>query len=486
MASLTKPLEPIRPTYRAQILSDQQLADFKAGTLQILEEVGFLCPSEKALKIYAEHGGIVDFENRLVKLPADVVLEAMSHAPRFYTMGGRTEEFDLVLDGTETYIATDGVGAETVDFKTGKRRNSKKQDVADMARVADYYPGVGFYWPMVSAQDYKENAPLHELDASLNNTLKHVQAVTLMGEEVAHYAVEVAKIIAGDEAAMRKRPPLSSLICTIAPLAQDTEAMESALVFAEAGLPVGFMSMAAGGSTAPATIPGTMVIGDAEIVSAMVLMQMASPGCPVYHSLMPGVMHPRTGDFLGSVYEYEASLFYAGGVQLAHMWGVPTLAGIGTEAKESGWESAAGIASNILMCSLLGADTAGGLGLRETCTLLTPEALILDMDLYEQARIDAAGLDTSQEQLAIDVIKNVGPGGHFLREKHTRTHLRQRKFSELTTTLNPRGRGYRDAMDVAHEKMDWILENHHPEPLDEAKQKEIKKILEAGEREFVT
>jgi trimethylamine--corrinoid protein Co-methyltransferase len=136
------------------------------------------------------------------------------------------------------------------------------------------------------------------------------------------------------------------------------------------------------------------------------------------------------------------------------------------------------------MCSLLGADTAGGLGLRETCTLLTPEALVLDMELYEQARVDAAGLDTSPEQLAIGVIKNVGPGGHFLREKHTRTHLRQRKFSELTTIPNPSGGGYRDAMQVAHEKMEWILENHHPEPLDEAKQKEIKKILDAGEKEF--
>jgi hypothetical protein len=114
-----------------------------------------------------------------------------------------------------------------------------------------------------------------------------VQTETVLGEKTGHYAVEMAKVIAEDEATMRERPPLSLLVCTIAPLAQDIGGMESALVFAQAGLPVGFMSMATAGSTAPATVAGTIAVADAEMVSAMVLIQMAYPGAPVYHSLMP-------------------------------------------------------------------------------------------------------------------------------------------------------------------------------------------------------
>jgi trimethylamine--corrinoid protein Co-methyltransferase len=482
MSSETPEMQPISPAYRLRILSDEQLEHFRSATLEILEEVGILCPSEKALTIYAEHGAQVDFESLTVKLPPAVVLEALSHAPRFYTMGARKPAFDLKLDGTAMYCATDGCGTETIDFETRQRRSSVKDDVAKMARVTDYLSSLGFYWPIVSAQDFPTTAPLHEIDASFSNTVKHVQTETVMDEVMARYAVEMARVIAGDEETLRKRPPLSSLVCTIAPLAQDEGGMESALVFAEHGLPVGFMSMANTGSTAPATVAGTIALADAEIVAALVLIQMAHPGAPVYHSLMPGMMHPRTGAYLGTA--WEAELFYPVGTELAHMWGVPTLAGIfGTDTSTPGWQQAADAGTVLLLNALCGAETGSGMGLLESCTLLYPEAIVLDTDIYHRVRIDAAGLDTSREAMALDVIKAVGPRGHFLSQKHTRDHMRRRRFSPLTNQPKPGG-GYRDAIEVAREKVEWILENHRPEPVDEAVRGEFERILAAAEREF--
>ncbi len=479
--SETPQLQPIVPSYHLRILSDEQLAQFKWATLTILEEVGIHCPSEKALNIYAEHRAQVDFESQIVKLPPDVVMEAMSHAPRYYTMGARSPAFDLKLDGTAMYCATDGCGTETIDFVTRQRRAPTKDDVAKMARVVDYLPSMAFYWPIVSAQDFPATAPLHEIDASFNNTIKHVQSETVMGDKSGRYAVEMARVIAGNEATMRQRPPLSLLVCTIAPLAQDADGLESSLVFAEAGLPVGFMSMATAGSTAPATIAGTIAVADAEMVSAMVLIQMAYPGAPTYHSMMPGIMHPRTGDFLGG--DWDAGWFYLVGVELAHMWGVPTLAGIGSESPTLGWDSALGLASSMLMCALCGAETASGLGLRETCTLLYPEALVLDNESYETARFYAAGLDVSPEDFALDVVKAVGPRGHFLTQRHTREKMREWQLSELVNQPKPGG-GYRDPVEVAREKTDWILENHHPEPLEEAQRAELTRILQVADREL--
>jgi trimethylamine--corrinoid protein Co-methyltransferase len=480
--SETPYLQPIAPSYRLRILSDQQLRQLKSATLEILEEVGIRCPSEKALAVYAEHGAVVDSERQLVRLPPDVVLGAMLHAPRFYTMGARSPAHDLKLDGTAMFCATDGCGVETIDFASRERRRSVKDDVAKMARVSDYLASVAFYWPIVSAQDHRSTAPLHELDASFDNTVKHVQTETVMDEPTARYAVEMARVIAGDEATLRDRPPLSSLICTIAPLAQDEGGMESALVFAEAGLPVGFMSMANTGSTAPATIAGTIAVADAEIVAAMVLIQMAYPGAPVYHSLMPGIMHPRTGGYLGTAWEGE--LPYAVGVELAHLWGVPTLAGIfGTDAQVPGWQQGAESGTCLLLCALCGAETGSGMGLLEGCTLLYPEAVILDTEIYHRVRVDAAGLDTGPEALALDVIKEVGPRGHFLRHKHTRDHMRRRQFSDLIAQPADGG-GYRDPIEGAREKVGWILENHHPQPLEEAKRVEFGRILQAAEREL--
>lgn len=478
----TPPLQPIRSTYRLQLLRDDQLADLKAGTLEVLADVGFRCPSAKALEIYADHGGSVDFDSRHVKLPPDVVLEAMSHAPRYYTMAARDPDFDLDLSDGGLYCATDGCGIETIDFEDRRRRASCKEDVARMARVSDALSSIGFYWPIVSAQDYQETAPLHELDASFQNTVKHVQTETVMDETTAEYAVEMAAVIAGSREALSRRPILSSLICTIAPLAQDKGGMESALVFAEAGLPVGFMSMANAGSTSPASLAGTLVTADAEIVSGIVLLQMAYPGTPVYHSLMPGIMHPRSGGYLGS--SWEGGKLYALGVELAHMWGVPALAGaFGTDARVPGWQSAGDAASSLLLCALAGAETGAGLGLLEGCTLLYPEAIVLDTDVYHRVRMDVAGLDTSPGAAALDVIRKVGPAGHFLAQRHTREHLRKRQFSDISIQMKPEG-GYRDPLQAAREKVSGLLASHHPQPLSPEQGKELQRILESAGRDL--
>jgi trimethylamine--corrinoid protein Co-methyltransferase len=482
MSSETPALQPIVPGYRLRILNDGQLEQFKSATLEILEEVGFHCPSKRCLDIYAEHGARVNSESQIVKLPPEVVLQAMSHAPRFYTMGARLPAFDLNLDGTAMYCATDGCGTETIDFVTRERRLPCKDDVAKMARVSDCLSSMGFYWPIVTAHDHGVTAPLHELDASFRNTVKHVQSETVMDEVSARYAVEMARVIAGDNAVVRQRPPLSLLICCIAPLGLDEGGMEAALVFAEAGLPVGFMSMANTGSTGPATIAGTIAQADAEIVGAMVLIQMAFPGAPTFHSLMPGIMHPRTGGYLSLA--WEAELPYPVGVELAHMWGVPTLAAVfGPDAEEPGWEAAKASASNVLMCALCGAETGSGMGLLAGCTVLYPEELVLDTDIYHQIRINAAGLDTSREEMALDIIKEIGPRGHYLSHRHTRKHMRRRQFSDITRQPGPGGR-VRDAIEVAREKTDWILENHHPEPLSEEQQAELDRILEAAAGEL--
>jgi trimethylamine--corrinoid protein Co-methyltransferase len=239
------------------------------------------------------------------------------------------------------------------------------------------------------------------------------------------------------------------------------------------------MAMPNTGSTAPATLAGTISQGDAEIVSAMVLIQMAYPGAPIYYSSMPGMTHPRTGAYYG-----HDSHVYAIGVELAHMWGVPTLAGtFGSGSHSLGWETGMGGGTTSLLCALCGAETGSGMGLIRGSTLLYPEALILDRELYHSVRNDAAGLNTSTDHMALDVIQAVGPRGHFLREKHTRDYFHKLEFSEVLR-IPGKNSGYRDPFEVARENTDWILENHHPEPLSENQQSELTRIIEAAEREL--
>lgn len=483
--SKVQDIRPIRPKIRLEILDSRQLEAIKSGTLHVLDHVGVRFPSERALSVFSEHGAQVDMESQIVKLSPDMVMEAMSHAPRSYMLTGRVEGTELVLDGTNTYFGSDGCGNLTLDFESGELRQSRKEDVGRMARVVDYLSSVSFYWPMVSAQDYGRLAPLHELAASYNNTVKHVQMETVMGEKTAQYAVRMAEVIAGGRQEMRQRPPFSNLICTVAPLGQDKDGIEAAMVFAEAGIPVGFMGMPTMGSTAPATPGGALVVGNAEVVSAMVLMQLVAPGAPVFHSLLASVMDPRTADYIVSI--PDKYLCNAAAVQLAHDWGVPTLAGaFGLDhAEPNTWKLGRDNVYASLMVSLTGADTVVASGLLKASTLLVPEQIIYDDEIYHINRVVAEGIDTSSDALAIDVIAEVGPRGHFLSQKHTRKHMREIWIPELSHPRKQQdGSALLDLPHRAKAKLDRILAEHQAQPLEEAVQDEIMTLLEAAKQEL--
>ena len=476
------PIEPIQSDFRIQYLSDEQLDQMREATIHILAEVGVQFPSEKALGIFAEHGAEVDWETKVVRLPRDLVFRAMATVPRYFHVGARDPACDFDLREGFTYFTTDGCGVETVDLESGEQRPSCKDDVGMMARVADHLSSVAFYWPMVSAQDHGRTAPLHELDAAWNNTVKHVQSETLMGEKPARYALEMATVIAGDWDELRRRPILSLVVCTIAPLVQDKEGIEGALVLAEAGVPVGFLAMPTLGTTAPATVAGAYAVGDAEIISATVLMQLASPGAPVFHSLMHGWADPRSGNYVP--YPVDARSRYAP-IDMAHHWGMPAFGGaFGTESLAPGtWRAAADVARDPLLVGLAGAEWVTGIGLNRSFTLLHPEAIIMDDELYHRARYALKRIDVTDETLALDVIQKVGPGGHYLAQKHTRKHMRTAMVPGLGHQAGPDGK-YRDPREVARERVRWILDNHQPEPLEAAQQAELARILAAADQEL--
>jgi trimethylamine--corrinoid protein Co-methyltransferase len=123
------------------------------------------------------------------------------------------------------------------------------------------------------------------------------------------------------------------------------------------------------------------------------------------------------------------------------------------------------------------------MGLLRGSTLLYPEALVLDAEIYNSVRENSEKLDTSSEYLALDVIQSVGPRGHYLRERHTRDYFRKLPFSEIVH-VPAEGGSYRDPIQVAREKTDWILGNHYPKPLSEIQQAELSRIIKTAENEL--
>jgi trimethylamine--corrinoid protein Co-methyltransferase len=421
----------------------------------------------------------VDRATSIAKIPGHIVEKALAQAPPVYSLAARDPALDLPLDGQHMYLGTDGCGVEVLDAFTGEKHRSTLQDVSDAARVADYLDAIAFHWTPISAQDCPpQSRSLHELLAIWNVSKKHVQTETVVTEREARAAVEMAAAIAGGRDELRRRPVLSIMQCTISPLAQDGGSLDAGLVAAEAGLPVGYMTMASCVSTGPATLAGNLVVGNAEVISALALMEMAYPGCPVYYAAAQTAMDLRTGAYTGG--GPEDYLFGAATNVLADFYRVPlSMGAFATGAKEPGWQSAVDNSLSALMAISTGSDMLLGAGLLHGSRILSYEMLVMDAEIWSIVRAMSRGIEVNEETLALDAIRAVGPGGNFLAHKHTKKHMRE---LWLPTLFDRRPYSQweekRDgAREWARDKAQAILREHHPEALDEKLANELRRII---------
>ncbi len=467
------------PGLSLNVLSPEDVQRIHQATLEVIETVGVRFPFDKALDIWEANGATVDRDTQIAKVPGHVIEEALKSAPPTYTMAARDPSQDLPMDGNHVFAGTDGCGVQVVDIHTGELRRSGLQDVADIARVADFVEEVGFHWVAVSAQDKPAHTrSLHELKAVWENSTKHVQTESVYTEKEAHAAVEMAAAIAGGRDALRKRPVLSIMQCTLPPLGHDGGSIEAALISAEAGLPVGFMTMASCASTGPATMAGSLVVGNAEVISAMALMQLAYPGAPVFYAAAQTAMDLRTAAYTGG--GPEDFLFAAATNVLADFYNVPlSMGSFATGDKQPGWQAGVENSLSTFMACVVMSDMLLGVGLLDGSRIWSFEQMLMDCEIFSIIHKMVSGIAVNDETLALDVIRAVGPSGHYLTEKHTLKHMRdlwlptlfdRRPFEEWAVKQD-------GARDWAREKARKILETHQPEPLDPAVSAELGRII---------
>ena len=467
------------PRLSLDILSSEDVEKIHHETLRVIETVGVKFPSPRALEIWRSQGAQVDSASMVVRAPGRLIEEALRKAPPVYVLAGRDPAFDLPLDGNHVYAGTDGCGVEVIDIRSGERRRSVLQDVADIALVADYLPEVAFHWVPVSAQDCPpESRGLHELLAIWKNSVKHVQTESIYSAREARAAAEMAALIAGGKEALRRRPLLSIMECTISPLAHDGGSLEAALVGAEFGLPVGFMTMASSAFSAPATLAGNLVVGNAEVVSGMALIELAYPGAPVFYAAAQTAMDLRTGAYTGG--GPEDFLFGAATNRLADFYRVPlSMGSFATGAKEPNWQAGLENSLSTFMASLTMSDMLLGVGLLNGSTVWSFAQMLMDCEIFGIVAKMMEGIPVNEETLAFDAIREVGPGGTFLTHSHTKQNMRS---LWLNSFLDRRPMSVwekkRDgAPEWARDKARRILESHRPTPLDADLERELSRII---------
>ncbi|MFZ0534696.1 MAG: trimethylamine methyltransferase family protein [Anaerolineales bacterium] len=473
------------PKLSLDILSPEEIQRIHTASLDVINTTGIRFPSTRALDIWEAHGAQVDRNTSVVKVPGHIIEEALKLAPPKYILAARNPDQDLPLDGNHVFLGTDGCGVEVLDINTGKRRMSVWQDVADIARIGDALDEIAFHWVAVSAQDIPaKTRGLHELRAIWENSTKHAQTESIYNDWEARAAVDMAAAIAGGRDALRKRPVLSIMQCTAPPLGQDGGSVDAALIGAEAGLPVGFMTMAACLTTGPATLAGTLVVGNAEVISATALIELAFPGTPVFYAAAQTASDLRTGAYTGG--GPEDFLFGAAQNKLSDFYNIPlSMGSFATGAKEPNWHAGVENSLSTFMASLVMSDMLLGVGLLHGSRIWSYAQMLMDCEIFSIVQKVMQGIVVDDETLALDAIRSVGPGGNFLSQKHTLKHMRDIFIPQFMDRrpYNVWELKHDDGRDWALEKARNILNTHQPEPLDLAISVELKKIIASVEVE---
>lgn len=401
--------------------------------MQVLQEVGFEVQGENALRLFKKTGASVDSEKRVVRLNEKQVLDLIGNAPNSVTLCGRNPDHDIVLGAGNVYFGTGGTALNVLDSDTNEQRPATLSDLIDIARIVQVMDNIHVFL----LPTYPNDIPVKDVDvnrffAGLCYTTKHI-----MGGIYTHKGmkdvIHMAEKLAGSPEALRERPFISMIACSISPLRLDKKYGSFMIHLAQESIPAAVPVEPLSGATSPASLAGTLVIQNCDGLINIMLTQLANPGAPVIYGSVATSINFKDMSYLGG--PVESGMINAATAQLARHYGLPyySTAGI-SDSKildaQCGYETAV----NNLLVALAGGDFIhDAAGLMEFANTVSKEKLVIDNDILGMVQRAIQGITVNEETLAFDSIRNAGPGGNFMSDRHTRTFMyRDHYFPQIT------------------------------------------------------
>jgi trimethylamine--corrinoid protein Co-methyltransferase len=456
-------------------------------SLEVLAEVGVQFRSAKALDVLDQAGCKVDHDSEIVRFPVELVEWAVEQLPREVLLPGRNPQRDALLDGAKTFATVAGICPFVVDMNTGLYRAPRLGDLEDLTRLADALDAFGIVWYSVSPTD---DAPANVVDLAatacmLAATGKHVMGQVTRPAEVP-FALEIVRLCS-ETAGHDHAPPFSTIYCPISPLQHDGPAIEAAMALAAQGVPIDIFSLGLAGATAPVTLAGTMTQTNCEVLSAVVLLELVAPGCPLIYSANAGIMDMRTSRFAAST--PETVLMNVALIELAHSYGMPALSvGFVPDTSEVGFRCGAEDMGFALPTLLARPDIMTGLGTLEAGQAVSFPKMVLDAEIFTYLSRLTEGIAVDDEHSSIETIADVGPGGHYLGEKETRRRVREGEhwLPDLfhRHSYHDRRNGAADELQRAKERVVQLLAEHRSPPLPAGARERVADVLASAERDL--
>ena len=451
-----------------EIFSKDELYRIHTATLEVLERTGVRVEEENVLELLKNIGAEVNFSTKIVKIPNNIVEDAIKYSARTVQFSGRNKKFDLTLEGKKVNFGLGEGAINILDHKTGNIRPSTKTDIVNATKLADSLSNIDFVMPLFTAQDFpKPIMPLHDLHASLKNTEKPVMVVDF-GLNATHLINMAASVVGGRDK-LKDRPILGMYSEPISPLTHGREHTRNLIEFAKAELPIVYIPSPASCSTAPATMAGAIVQSNAETLSGNVIAQFNKKGARFIYGADTSNMDQRTGVFSYGAPEWMiVNLAMA---QLGRHYELPIWSTGGcSDSKILDGQTTLEASLSLFIAAASGANLIHDVGsflnfgLTGSLELITICDEIISMISYI-----LKGVEVTDESLALNVIDKVGPGGQFITQEHTlrffkKEHWMPRLLDRQTRNIWEKT-GSKDLATRANERTKEILSKHQPTPL---------------------
>jgi len=428
---LRNPFEPIR------VFSDDEVAHIHETALSILEKVGMRVLLPEARQRFAKAGGRVVESTETVYLDRGLVSSALTSAPAVIDMTAPAPCRNVTIGGKHLAVVPVSGPPNASDLDRGRRPGSF-EDFRELLMLAQSFDVIHVLGPSIEPQDVAPQ--FRHLDVTLAQlTLcDKTPFVYSRGRAQVEDCFAMIRMAHGiSEEEFHSRAYTYTNINTNSPRQLDIPMAQGILDFAAAGQMLIITPFTLAGAMAPITIVGALALAHAEALAGITLAQITRPGTPTVYGAFTSNVDMKSGSPAFGTPEYVKACLGTG--QLARHVGLP-------------WRSSSATASNVAdgqavyesQMSLWGALMGGcnflihGAGWLEGGLCASYEKFIIDVEMLQMLAEVFQPLLVNTDEIGLDAIADVGPGGHFFSTAHTM----QRFKSEFYTPLISDWRNY--------------------------------------------
>jgi trimethylamine--corrinoid protein Co-methyltransferase len=467
------------------VLSKEEIERIHHTTLKVLNEIGIAVRNERALELLKKFGFELVGKSDVARFPAEEIEKTIHAISRNIDIYDREGNLALPLGKDKVYFGPGGGAPNLLDVN-GHRWPSTKEDVANVAKICDSLPNMDFVMSDITAQDQPLKVQdLHELEAMILNTSKPIVPVCL---EDGHFVETVYRIHQavhpGDTEV--KKPFIILYFQPSSPLQLDREPLNRLMKAVKLNIPIIISGAMTAGGTAPVTIAGALVTGNAEVLAAMTIARLVNEKARIIYGIGGVAMDLYTGNFCYG----SPELGFLSGVAVGEMadyynfatWG----RGACSDAKVLDAQFGSEVFMNAIIPALGGINLIHDAGRMDFGKSGCLEAVVLADEIIDACRRVIRGFKVDEEHLAFEAIKEIGVGGTFLSSRHTLKNYKEELWApKLFTRLDFTAWINSDKKDIeqrAHDRVEKILKEHRPKEVDRDLQEEIHRIVMEGEK----